>query len=104
MVMEQLPYRFDDVFSQFFDPVSEHRHGGFPASLPYGENLQVRMTTELPVRHFIVIPRCVDVAAQYQTAVFRHHAFRFFTVFRHHCVSTLEDVPYFYIVFFHNLL
>ena len=75
-------YIFDDVFSQFFDPVSEYRHGGFPASLPYGENLEVRMTTELPVRHFIVIPRCVDVAAQYQAAVFRHHAFRFFTVFR----------------------
>ena len=102
--MEQLPYRTDDVLPQLLDPVFKHQFGGFPASLPYGEDLQVRMAAEVPIRHLIVITCRMDVVAQYQSAVFRYHSFRFFAVLRRHCVGTLEDVPYFYIVFFHNLL
>ena len=61
------------------------------------------MAAELPVRHLVIVTGGVDVAAQYQPAVFRYHSFSLVAVLGHDLVGTLEGVPYSYIVLCHNL-
>ena len=104
--IEQLPDGFDYVLSQFFNPVAE-THGrvsdlAFANPFPERKDLHVGVTAEIPVCHLVIIAGSVDIASQYQTAVFLYHSFRLVAVFRHDLVGTLEGVPYSYFVLCHN--
>ena len=59
------------------------------------------MNPEIPVYIFIIESR-VDIAAQNQPTVLRHHLSCFIVVFSHYRVSALEGIPYSYIILCHN--
>ena len=101
--MEQLPYLVYYVLSQFLDPPAKINgcRRLVSVSLSHGKQLHVRMNPEIPVHIFIIEDR-VDITAQNQPALLRHHLYCFLLVFSHDRVSALEGIPYSYIILCHN--
>ena len=94
---------YDGKWKPYFEYIAGclHRYASQRA-FPERKDLHVGVRAESPVCHLVIIAGSVDVAAQYQAAVFRYNSFRLVAVFRNDLVGTLEGVPYSYIVFCHN--